>query len=108
MRRSTVVVLILMGGPLIGGAGTVMLSPLLQRQSQACRDARAAQDPDADELCRISHGSSGGHVSNTTSSTTFRDTTGTGVHAGSSSTASTSVSRGGFGGAGATAASGGG
>jgi hypothetical protein len=56
MRRTTAILLVLMGGD-----ATVMASPLRAEPSQPCRDAQAAQRPDADEICGISLG--GGHGS---------------------------------------------
>ena len=80
-------ILVLMGG------GMVVLSPLLSRPSQACIDARQAQRPDADQICRTSgHGGGHGFWSGGSGNRTQQTTTTT------SGTAS--VERGGFGGTG--------
>jgi hypothetical protein len=99
MRRATAIMLVLMGG------GTMILSPFLSRPSQACNDARAAHQPDADEICEPSH--SGSHGSWHGSWFSGSGSSGTNsTHAAASTTASsTSVARGGFGGTGAHMAS---
>ncbi len=79
------------------GGGTIVLSPFLSRPSQACTDARAANRPDADEICQNDHGSghgSGGHGSwngpSASGSSSTEETHGT-------TGSKTTVERGGFG-----------
>ncbi len=94
MRRATAITLMLMGG------GIMILSPFLSRPSQACADARAAHQPDAEEICRDDHG--GGHGGgwhgswSGASQSSSSGTDATHTSAGSTSS-STSVERGGFG-----------
>ena len=96
MRRTTAIVLVLMGG-----GSVAMLSPLLPGTSQACREARAAQRPDAEQVCRS--GSGGSHATTGGSHGGYYGRTGSTPGA---TAAAASVARGGFGGAGAHAASG--
>ena len=85
MRRATAIILVLMGG------GLVILSPFLAQPSKACADARAAQRPDADEICDTSHGGSHGSWSGGSGG---RASASDATHA---SAGAASVERGGFG-----------
>jgi hypothetical protein len=87
MRRPTAIVLVLMGGGLaVWGLG--------RGPSQACRDARAQGGADAEAVCSSSSSSS-----SRSGSSGYHSSSGS-----SSGTAMAAVSRGGFGGSGASAA----
>lgn len=92
MRRPGTIRLALMGGGVLLAAGGGVA--LLGRDSEACRQARAANLPEAAELCRSSgRGSSSGH----SSGSWFGHSSGSGG-TGTAAAAAAAVSRGGFGG----------
>lgn len=49
MRRSTALVLVLVNGGILAGAGYALTRP---SQSAECEEARATLRPDAEEVCR--------------------------------------------------------